>query len=373
MSKLLSPLLITGLILTLACIATAANPPGDSTDDWPSYGHDPGGMRYSPLTQINRENVAKLKIAWIFHTGDISDGKGQRKRSGFETTPLVVDGTLYLTTPFNRVIALDPEIGKQRWAYDPKIDLSGDYGDGLINRGVATWLDPTRPATQPCRRRLFEATLDARLIALDAATGAPCADFGKAGEVAFDPQRNLLFVNTNNFPFRVRLIPSEKFMEEVMKGGGEFGSQRGAPYGVFRAPFFSPSFVPCSPPPWGTLTAVDMAEGKIRWQVPLGSMQNFGVAHTTPLPPGSPSLGGPIVTAGGLVFIAGTIDPVIRAFDVETGKELWKAQLPTNGHAVPMTYQLNAKGKQYVVIAAGSHAKIKEEPLGDALVAFTLQ
>src|SRR5947208_4807377 len=184
MSKLLSPLLITGLILTLACIATAANPPGDSTDDWPSYGHDPGGMRYSPLTQINRENVAKLKIAWIFHTGDISDGKGQRKRSGFETTPLVVDGTLYLTTPFNRVIALDPEIGKQRWAYDPKIDLSGDYGDGLINRGVATWLDPTRPATQPCRRRLFEATLDARLIALDAATGAPCADFGKAGEVS---------------------------------------------------------------------------------------------------------------------------------------------------------------------------------------------
>src|SRR2546426_74970 len=184
MSKFLSPLLITGLILTLACIATAANPPGDSTDDWPSYGHDPGGMRYSPLTQINRENVAKLKIAWIFHTGDISEGKGQRKRSGFETTPLVVDGTLYLTTPFNRVIALDPEIGKQRWAYDPKIDLSGDYGDGLINRGVATWLDPTRPATQPCRRRLFEATLDARLIALDAATGAPCADFGKAGEVS---------------------------------------------------------------------------------------------------------------------------------------------------------------------------------------------
>jgi quinoprotein glucose dehydrogenase len=69
-------------------------------------------------------------------------------------------------------------------AYDPKIDLDGDYGDGLINRGVATWLDPTRPATQPCRRRLFEATLDARLIALDAATGAPCADFGKAGEVS---------------------------------------------------------------------------------------------------------------------------------------------------------------------------------------------
>jgi len=646
MNKLLSRPLITGLILTLACIATAANPPGDSTDDWPSYGHDPGGMRYSPLTQINRENVAKLKIAWIFHTGDISDGSGSKKRSGFETTPLVVDDTLYLTTPFNRVIALDPETGKQRWAYDPKIDLNGDYGDGLINRGVSTWLDSSRSGAQPCHRRLFEATLDARLLALDAATGVPCSDFGKSGEVslrdvpgfrpgwyhmtsppvviddivvvgsaiddngrvdmpggvvrafdtrsgvlrwswdpippnsssnpakpwksgaanawslmavdperdlvfvptgsaspdyygglrpgddkwansvvalhaktgglawgfqlvhhdlwdydtasppllatlprngqkvpvviqgnktgflyvlnrdtgapvfpveerpvpqsdvpgeatsptqpipvapppltpqklspddawgltptdrescrkwlagmrnngiftppalqdtlaypgnlggatwsgyAFDPLRNLLFVNTNNLPFRIKLIPSEKFMEESMKGGGEYGSQTGAPYGMFRTVFFSPGYLPCSPPPWGTLTAVDMAEGKIRWQVPLGSMQNFGVAHTTPLPPGSPSLGGPIVTAGGLVFIAGTLDPVIRAFDIETGKELWKAQLPTNGHAVPITYQLNAKGKQYVVIAAGSHAKIKEEPWGDALVAFTPQ
>jgi quinoprotein glucose dehydrogenase len=115
---------------------------------------------------------------------------------------------------------------------------------------------------------------------------------------AFDPRTNLLFVNTNNLPFRVRLIPSEKFMQESMKGGGEYGSQTGAPYGMFRAPLFSPGYVPCSPPPWGTLTAVDMAEGKIRWQVPLGSMQNFGVAHPMPVPPGSPSLGGPIVTAG---------------------------------------------------------------------------
>jgi glucose dehydrogenase len=114
-------------------------------------------------------------------------------------------------------------------------------------------------------------------------------------------------------------------MQESMKGGREYGSQTGAPYGMFRAPLFSPDHVPCSPPPWGTLTAVDMAEGKIRWQVPLGLMQSFGVAHTRPVPPGSPSLGGPIVTASGLVFIAGTLDPIIRAFDTETGKELWKA------------------------------------------------
>src|SRR6202158_5555863 len=113
------------------------------------------GNAFSPLTQINRENVSTLKAPWVFHTGDVAEGGGDRKRSGFEATPILVDGMLYLTTPFNRVIALDPETGKQKWSYDPKIDLTLDYGDGLINRGVATWLDPMRPSGQPCHRRIF--------------------------------------------------------------------------------------------------------------------------------------------------------------------------------------------------------------------------
>jgi len=159
-----------------ACVLAAAFGEGVRDDEWAYYGHDPGGMRYSPLGQINRENVATLKVAWTFHTGDVSDGRGDRKRSGFETTPLFVDGTLYLTTPFNRVIALDPETGTQRWAYDPKIELNGDYGDGLVNRGAATWLDSVSSSRQPCRRRIFEATQDARLVAIDAANGSPCAD-----------------------------------------------------------------------------------------------------------------------------------------------------------------------------------------------------
>jgi quinoprotein glucose dehydrogenase len=132
----------------------------------------------------------------------------------------------------------------------------------------------------------------------------------------------------------------------------------------------SPSDLPCTAPPWGTLAAVDMNAGKIRWQVPLGSMQNFGGPHD-PVPPGSISLGGPIVTAGGLIFIAGTTDPYIRAFDVENGKELWKARLPASGNATPITY-VSSTGKQYLVIAAGGHPKISEEELGDALLAFTL-
>ena len=105
-------------MLVIFCVAARGEASGDT--DWPNYGNDPGGMRYSPLTQINRDNVSKLKIAWVFHTGDISDGSGGRKRSGFETTPILVDGSLYITTPFNRVIALDPITGKQRWAYGTK-------------------------------------------------------------------------------------------------------------------------------------------------------------------------------------------------------------------------------------------------------------
>jgi quinoprotein glucose dehydrogenase len=119
------------------------------------------------------------------------------------------------------------------------------------------------------------------------------------------------------------------------------------------------------------LTAVDMAAGKVRWQVPLGSMEEFGGSHPG-IPAGSISLGGPIVTGGGLVFIAGTVEPWIRAFDIETGQELWKGELPASGAATPMTYRLRGDGKQFVVIAAGGHAKVTEEGQSDALVAFAL-
>ncbi len=640
-------LLIVFLCAVVVCPAALAQVSSDT--EWPNYGNDPGGMRYSALSQINRENVSKLKVAWIFHTGDSSDGSRDRKRSGFEATPILVDGTLYFTTPFNRVIALDPETGHQRWAYDPKIDLTLDYGDGLVNRGVATWLDPVRAASQACRRRIYESTQDARLVSLDAATGKPCLDFGDYGQVnlrdvpgyragwyhmtspptviddlvivgsaiddnpraampaglvrafdarsgtlrwswdpilagaaagasggkpvdrqigaanawsvmsvdlerdlifvptgsaspdyygglrpgddkwansvvalhartgkiawgfqlvhhdlwdydtasppllatlrhqgesvpvviegnkagllyvlnrdtgkpvfpveerrvppsdvpgetasptqpfpvappplapqqvsakdawgptpedretcrkwisglrsegvftppslqgtlevpgylggmtwsgyAFDPQHGLLVVNTNNFVAKVKLIPRADFWrDDVRTEEGDYGPQTGTPYGMFRRYLQSPSDLPCTAPPWGTLIAVDMTEGRIRWQVPLGSMQDFGGKHP-PIPPGSISLGGPITTAGGLVFIAGTFDPYIRAFDVETGKELWKAQLPDSGHATPMTFRLGRNGKQYVIIAAGGHPKITEESPSDALVAFTL-
>jgi quinoprotein glucose dehydrogenase len=643
------------ILLAGTCSATAQSEKKGETD-WAAYGNDPGGMRYSPLRQMDAANVGKLRVTWTFHTRDISDGSRGWKRSGLETTPILVDGTLYLTTAFNRVIALDPATGEQRWAFDPHVDLSLDYGDGLINRGVATWLDPSRRdasrSAQPCRRRIFEATLDARLLALDAATGKPCADFGQGGQIqlrdvpgyenqsrgehpqgwyhmtsaptvidglvivgsaiddnnradmpsgvvraydartgalrwswdpiprnprppagstqtakwntgaanawstmvadpsrdlvfiptgsaspdfygglrpgddkwansvvalhaktgklawgfqlvhhdlwdydsasppllatirrdgkdipvvvqgnktallyvlnrdtgapvfpveerlvpksdvpgeiasptqpfptappplsvqhltaddawgptkadrdfchaalaklrnqgiftppsiqgtlempgylggmtwsgyAFDPANNLLVVNVNNLPARVRLIPRDKMNADTEDD--ELGRQAGTPYAMVRRFLQSPSDLPCNPPPWGSLVAVDLATGTIRWQVPLGSMQNFGGAHDV-IPDGSINLGGPIATASGLVFIAGTTDPHIRAFDIQTGKELWKAELPASGNAMPMTYEIH--GKQYLVIAAGGHQRIPEETQGDAIVAFAL-
>jgi quinoprotein glucose dehydrogenase len=190
---------------------------------------------------------------------------------------------------------------------------------------------------------------------------------------AFDPGRDLLVVNANVLPAKVRLIPRDEFGDRSRRTeDGDYATQAGAPYGMFRRFLQGPSDLPCNRAPWSLITAIDLKAGAIRWQVPLGSMQGFGGATTT-VPAGSISLGGPIITAGGVVFVGGTVDPFLRAFDVETGRELWKGALPAAGHATPMTYQVTPGGKQFVVIAAGGHAKITEEPLGDALVAFALR
>jgi quinoprotein glucose dehydrogenase len=150
--------------------------------DWPYYGRDQQGTRYAPLDQITRDNVGYLEVAWEYHTGDFADGSDGRPETTFQATPILIDGTLYLATVYGRVIALDPETGGEIWTYDPELDSTVDRGE-FANRGVTYWQAVDAVERRACDRRIFVATVDARLIAVDAARGTPCPDFGQAGQV----------------------------------------------------------------------------------------------------------------------------------------------------------------------------------------------
>jgi quinoprotein glucose dehydrogenase len=169
------------LCLSVLAVTALSAQRQTAVGEWTAYGHDAFGSRYSPLTQIDRQNVANLEPAWTYRTGEA--GAKTEQPAKFEATPLMVDGTLYLSTPFGRVIALDPTTGVERWSYDAHADRGGNWGD-FANRGVSTWLDPQARATAACRRRIYLGTIDARIIALDAKTGHLCANFGDRGTVS---------------------------------------------------------------------------------------------------------------------------------------------------------------------------------------------
>ena len=643
---------ILGLAL---CIAAAAAPPGSEFDDdepqWGSYGGDPGGNRHSSLAQIDRRNVRQLRIVWTYRTGELGEGFARADKLSFEATPILARDSLYLSTPTNIVIALDPATGKQRWRYDPKIDRARRYSEAT-SRGVSSWIDPTADPAALCAHRILMGTLDARLIELDGRTGRACRDFGSGGKVdlsegvrvgergnylvtsppaiyrdivivgsaigdnggvemprgtvrafdvrtgklrwswdplptsgeeavrrgwqpqaaqrtgaanawsvisvdagrglvfvptgsaspdffggeragddtyanslvalnaetgtvawhrqlvhhdlwdydvpaqpmlvdierdgksipavvqatktgmlfvfdretgepvfevverpvpqsdvagetisptqpfpatpalvshaavtphdawgltfydrgkcrdlisryrsegiftppslqgtilspsyvggvnwgstAFDSERQLVVAAVNHVPMVVTLVPRERL--KAMRDSGEwsdseFATQTGTPYGMRREMLASPFGLPCTAPPWGTLAAVDLRRNAIRWQVMLGSTRDMTPWFVPSPTLGMPNMGGPIVTDGGLVFIGAAMDNYLRAFDIETGRELWKGRLPAGGQATPMSYAAN--GRQFVVIAAGGHGGL-DTKRGDYVVAFAL-
>src|SRR5690349_10009636 len=127
---MLRPTISIGLLLLSIGLAEY------QTQEWPFYGGDAAGSKYSSLQQINRQNVKQLKVVWTYHTGEISDGSTLPVRTAFECTPLVVEGILYLTTPFGRAVALEAESGKELWSFDPKLDRGRPY-NLFISRGVS--------------------------------------------------------------------------------------------------------------------------------------------------------------------------------------------------------------------------------------------
>jgi len=188
------------------------------------------------------------------------------------------------------------------------------------------------------------------------------------GGVAVDP-RGVVFVNTTRAAHVVRLIPRADFAAtKAANPGKEVSPQSGAPFAMIRETLLSPIGTPCNPPPWGTIAALDLNQRKILWEAPLGTTEDLfplGIALAT----GTPNFGGPVATAGGLVFIGATMDRYLRAFDAASGVELWRGRLPASAMATPMTYVWH--GRQYVVVAAGGHGEVGTET-SDAVVAFAL-
>jgi quinoprotein glucose dehydrogenase len=202
------------------------------------------------------------------------------------------------------------------------------------------------------------------------------------GSTAINPNTGVLFANTNRVAFLVKLVPredveglwarakrrlsridtatAEKLAAGPNRFQGEFSRQLETPYYLYRKPILTPGGLPCTPQPWGTISALNLNTGQKVWETPLGTMIS---GQKT----GSINLGGPI--ARGLVITAATTEPYLRAFDAATGQEIWKGQLPVPAQATPMTYSV--KGKQFIVVCAGGHGQLGTK-LGDSVVAFAL-
>jgi len=224
---------MAGSLLLLFLVVSTA-----SAQEWQYYGGDAGGTRFSTLRQINRSNVGRLKRAWTYHMGEVDRGGNETDRHNvapFESTPLVIDGVLYFSTPSNRVIALDAESGKEIWQFDPQAGREGQR-QFFQHRGVAYWQSKKRDD-----RRILFGTFDGRLIALDAKSGKPCGDFGEGGTV------NLRAGAADAFP------------------GAEYSAT--SPPAIYQDLVITGAAVPEYPSkgPSGIVRAFDVRSGKLVW------------------------------------------------------------------------------------------------------------
>jgi membrane-bound PQQ-dependent dehydrogenase (glucose/quinate/shikimate family) len=340
---------------------TAAATPAPATGDWPVYGADAAGRRYSPLAQITPQNVSRLQVAWTYRTGERPDPENL-KRYRFEATPLKVGDTLYFCTPHNRVIALDAETGQARWTYDPKVPPKA--GALRSCRGVSYWAEPEGTPARSCLRRILAPTLDARLLALDADTGRPCEDFGEGGQID-------LRAGMGTIP------PNGYYVTSPPAIGGDLAVVGG---------WVLDSYAVDAPP--GVIRAFDVRTGRLAWAWDPGRPDQSGP------PPagqtysrGSPNSWAPATVdeALGLIYLPtgnGTLDhwggarrPVherfssaVVALDLATGKlrwvyqtvhhDLWDLDVPaqptlvdlkSGGQAVPALFLPTKRGDVFVL------------------------
>jgi quinoprotein glucose dehydrogenase len=196
------------------------------------------------------------------------------------------------------------------------------------------------------------------------------------GAIAIDPHRQQAFVTPTQLAFVSRLVPRPDDRSLVVQGKQRpndslpaLNENFGAPYAVKLSAFTSPLGLPCQQPPWGSVAGVDLATGKVAWRHRNGTVRDLA---PVPLPfrMGVPNLGGPIVTAGGVAFLSGTLDNYVRGYELASGRELWRARLPAGGQATPMSYQ-GDDGRQYLLVVAGGHGSLGTLA-GDHVIAYAL-
>ena len=211
---------LAGLVLAVLSGFGTRDCPAQTKDvGWPSYGNDAGGGRYSEARQIDASNVEQLKVAWTFRTGALDEKRDLNEKATFETTPILVDGKLYLSTPWGQVFALDPVTGTKIWEFDPDLDLTNNYSEAS-SRGVSAWHDPKAKRGSPCALRIFIGTIDARLIAIDGQSGKPCTDFGTEGQV--DLTRDVELRNVGDY----QVTSAPAIAGDVVITGSSIGDNR---------------------------------------------------------------------------------------------------------------------------------------------------
>ncbi|BCT35161.1 glucose/quinate/shikimate family membrane-bound PQQ-dependent dehydrogenase [Pseudomonas protegens] len=191
------------------------------------------------------------------------------------------------------------------------------------------------------------------------------------GSVSLDPVRQLLFTSPNYMAFVSKLVPRAEVAADSKRESETSGVQpnTGAPYAVIMHPFMSPLGVPCQAPAWGYVAGIDLTTNKVVWKHKNGTSRDSSPIPIG-LPIGVPSMGGSMVTGGGVGFLSGTLDQYIRAYDVKNGKELWKSRLPAGGQATPMSYT-GKDGQQYVLVVVGGHGSLGTK-MGDYIIAYKL-
>ncbi|YBV93754.1 pyrroloquinoline quinone-dependent dehydrogenase (plasmid) [Phyllobacteriaceae bacterium JZ32] len=303
------------LCSSLALTAALGLAPAKADDNtWSTFNGNLKAQKYSPADQITPQNVGKLTKAWEVHTGDVSDGSGDVPMSVWSATPLFVNDTVYVGTPFYNIVAIEPDTGKVKWRYDSKALLKALTQPDMKNRGVAYWQAENPVEGQACQKRIYIGTMDGKLHAVDADTGKPCADFGENG---------ILDVNKWNtvnaiFPFSL-LQPPTVYKDKLFLG------------------WAGRDWTDSADPP-GTVFAIDARTGELEWTfdaIPKEMQAKTGTSNvwaSMSIDPDRNILYLPVSSPSPNFYGGNRLDPIplatsVTALDTETGNVIWSRQL----------------------------------------------